>query len=141
MVADHLPPSLTQKALRHKAFEVPGGTSALRKTVNCHVVVGSETIVLSIPDALGAVLKGAAYLEDTRNRRRHLDDAVMLACTVSSPMADRERMIGSGNDRRYITSCATLPQKHCRRYPAPIRPSGRGRCSSSPHGWRTATRT
>lgn len=86
MVADHLPPSLAQKALRRKVFEVPGGTSALRKTVNCHVVVGSETIVLSIPDALGAlVLKGAAYLEDARDRQRHLDDAVVLTCTVSNP--------------------------------------------------------
>ncbi|MFV8160739.1 hypothetical protein ACNQVK_01050 [Mycobacterium sp. 134] len=100
MVADHLPPSLEQKALRRKVFEVPGGTSALRKTVNCHVVVGSETIVLSIPDALGAlVLKGAAYLEDARDRRRHLDDAVVLTCTVSNPMADRERMIGSDSKR------------------------------------------
>lgn len=100
MVADHLPPSLEQKALRRKVFEVPGGTSALRKTVNCHVVVGSEAIVLSIPDAVGAVvLKGAAYLEDARDRRRHLDDAVVLACTVSNPMADRKRMIGSDSKR------------------------------------------
>lgn len=100
MVADHLPPRLAQKALRRRVFEVPGGTSALRKTVNCHVVVGSETIVLSIPDALGAlVLKGAAYLEDPRDRRRHLDDAVVLTCTVSNPLADRERMIGNDPKR------------------------------------------
>ncbi|MGV0737549.1 hypothetical protein ABQF35_11015 [Mycobacterium syngnathidarum] len=78
---------------------MPGGTSALRKTVNCHAVVGPETIVLSIPDALGAlVLKGAAYLEDARDRQRHLDD-VVLTCTVSNQMRDRERMIGSDSKR------------------------------------------
>lgn len=56
--------------------------------------------MLSIPDALGAlVLKGAAYLGDPRDRRRHLDDAVVLTCTVNNPMADRERLIGSDSKR------------------------------------------
>lgn len=101
MVADHLPPNRAQKALRRKVFEVPGGTSALEKTVNCEVATDSGVMLLRIPDALGAlVLKGAAYIADTRDRQRHLDDAAVLACAVTDPIGDRARMIGS--DRRRI---------------------------------------
>ena len=95
MVADHLSPKRHPKALHRKVFAVPGGTSALRKTVNCEVNTGAHTVVLSIPDVLGAlVLKGAAYLEDSRERGRHLDDAAVLACAATDPVSDRARMIG-----------------------------------------------
>ncbi|MDA2951039.1 MAG: hypothetical protein O2892_18725 [Actinomycetota bacterium] len=78
-----------------------GGTSALRKTVNCEVTAGEVAVVFSIPDVLGAlVLKSAAYVEDSRDRDRHLDDAAVLACAVTDPIGDRARMIGS--DRRRI---------------------------------------
>lgn len=101
MVADRLSPKQHPKALRRKVFAVPGGTSALRKTVNCQVTAGEVVVVLSIPDILGAlVLKGAAYVEDSRDRDRHLDDAAVLACAVTDPIDDRARMIGS--DRRRI---------------------------------------
>jgi len=101
MVADRLPPKMHPKALRRRVFALPGGTSALRKTVNCEVSTGEIAVVLSIPDVLGAlVLKGAAYLEDSRDRGRHLDDAAVLACAVTDPVGDRTRMIGS--DRRRI---------------------------------------
>jgi hypothetical protein len=101
MVADRLSPKQHPKALRRRVFAVPGGTSALRKTVNCEVTAGEVAVVLSIPDVLGAlVLKGAAYVEDSRDRNRHLDDAAVLACAVTDPVGDRARMIGS--DRRRI---------------------------------------
>jgi hypothetical protein len=101
MVADRLSPKQHPKALRRRVFAVPGGTSALRKTVNCEVTAGEVAVVLSIPDVLGAlVLKGAAYVEDFRDRNRHLDDAAVLACAVTDPVGDRARMIGS--DRRRI---------------------------------------
>jgi hypothetical protein len=65
MVADRLSPKQHPKALRRRVFAVPGGTSALRKTVNCEVTAGEVAVVLSIPDVLGAlVLKGAAYVEE-----------------------------------------------------------------------------
>jgi hypothetical protein len=100
MVADRLSPKQHPKALRRKVFAVPGGTSALRKTVNCEVTAGEVVVVLSIPDVLGAlVLKGAAYVEDSRDRDRHLDDAAVLACAVTDPIGDRARMIG-GDHRR-----------------------------------------
>lgn len=34
-MADHLTPKLRPKVLRRTVFAVPGGTSALCKTVNC----------------------------------------------------------------------------------------------------------
>lgn len=100
MVADHLAPKWRPKALKRAVFAVPGGTSALRKTVNCEVQTEGGVVLLSVPDALGAlVLKGAAYTEDSRDRQRHLDDAAVLACTVTRPAADRSRMAGSDGKR------------------------------------------
>ena len=65
------------------------------------MTAGEVAVVFSIPDVLGAlVLKGAAYVEDSRDRDRHLDDAAVLACAVTDPIGDRARMIGS--DRRRI---------------------------------------
>lgn len=101
MVADHLPPKWKPTAMRRSVFALPGGTSALRKTVNCEVDMGEDVVVVSVPDTLGAlVLKGAAYMHDSRNRERHLDDAAVLACTVTDPIADRTRMVGT--DRRRV---------------------------------------
>lgn len=103
MVADRLPPKWRPKVLRRTVFAVPGGTSALRKTVNCEVDIGGATVVLSVPDVLGAlVLQGAAYIEDPRDRGRHLDDAAVLACAATDPVGDRARMIGS--DLRRVTA-------------------------------------
>ncbi|MGB2951189.1 MAG: hypothetical protein WBG14_00525 [Rhodococcus sp. (in: high G+C Gram-positive bacteria)] len=65
--------------------------------------IGETTVTLRIPDVLGAlVLKGAAYIEDTRDRDRHLDDAAVLACAATDPVGDRGRMIGS--DLRRVTA-------------------------------------
>ena len=109
MVADHLSPKRHPKVRRRKVFAVPGGTSALRKTVNCEVNTGKGVVVLSLPDVLGAlVLKGAAYMEDSRDRERHLDDAAMLACAAIDPVGDRSRMIG--NDRKRIWALWRAPQ-------------------------------
>ena len=103
MVADHLSPNRHPKALGRRVFAVPGGTSALNKTVNCEVNTEAGVVMLSIPDVLGAlVLKGAAYIEDSRDRERHIDDAAILACAVTDPVADRTRMAGS--DQKRITA-------------------------------------
>jgi hypothetical protein len=64
-----------------KLLQVPAGTSALRKTVNCTIErEGESSLTFSVPDVLGAlVLKGAVYKSDPRDRNRHLDDAALLA--------------------------------------------------------------
>lgn len=109
MVADHLAPKLRPTILRRKVFGVPGGTSALRKTVNCEVKTAGGVVVLSIPDSLGAlVLKGAAYIEDNRDGGRHVDDGAVLACTVSNPVTERGRLIG--NDLRRVRALWSVLQ-------------------------------
>ncbi|CAM5346081.1 Dephospho-CoA kinase/protein folding accessory domain-containing protein OS=Tsukamurella paurometabola(strain ATCC 8368 / DSM / CCUG 35730 / CIP 100753/ JCM 10117 / KCTC 9821 / NBRC 16120 / NCIMB 702349 / NCTC 13040) OX=521096 GN=Tpau_4265 PE=4 SV=1 [Tsukamurella paurometabola] len=100
MVADHLPPSQRPRVLKREVFAVPGGTSALRKTVNCEINTDQGIVVVSVPDVLGAlVLKGAAYRSDPRDRDRHLDDAAILACTVKNPVQHKKRMIGHDRSR------------------------------------------
>ena len=111
MVADHLAPKWRPKVLQRSVFAVPGGTSALRKTVNCDVSFESEVATLSLPDALGAlVLKGAAYVADSRDRDRHLDDAAVLACTLTAPVADRARCT-RGDKRRLRALWAVLQDR------------------------------
>lgn len=103
MVADHLSPKRLPKILGRSVFAVPGGTSALNKAVNCEVNTAVGVVMLSIPDVLGAlVLKGAAYVEDSRDRERHIDDAAILACALTDPVAHRTRMAGS--DQRRIAA-------------------------------------
>lgn len=97
------PSATASEGVAPQCFRCPRGTSALRKTVNCEVSTGVTVVTLSIPDVLGAlVLKGAAYIEDSRDVGRHLDDAAVLACTATDPVGDRTRMIGS--DRRRVTA-------------------------------------
>lgn len=63
-------------------FGISGGTRALQQTINVDVVAEADTVRLVIPTLRGAlVLKGAAFLEDSRDRGRHAEDAVvLLAC-------------------------------------------------------------
>ncbi|MFC9897616.1 hypothetical protein ACFVMC_28330 [Nocardia sp. NPDC127579] len=64
---------------------------------------------MSVPNVLGAlVLKGAAYLEDSRDRDRHLDDAALLACAITNPRADAREM--SGNDAKRVQILTTQLQ-------------------------------
>lgn len=66
MVADRLAPKWKPSVRGVPVFAVPGGTSALRKTVCCDMEINGVAVRLSVPDVLGAlVLKGAAYQEDT----------------------------------------------------------------------------
>jgi hypothetical protein len=60
-------------------FGIPGGTRALQQTINVDVLTDVDTVRIVIPTLRGAlVLKGAAYLEDSRDRGRHAEDAVVL---------------------------------------------------------------
>lgn len=101
MVADHLAPKWLPRALGRPVFQVPGGTSALRKTVDVEVdVPGRDPFTLSVPDALGAlVLKGAAYLGDARDRARHLSDAAVIAVGITDPHALLPSLGGSDRSR------------------------------------------
>ena len=101
MVADHLAPKMIPRIGGRTAFQVTGGTQALRRTVNCRVTADNgEHVLISIPNTLGAlILKGAAYLEDSRDAGRHLDDAAVLLATVTHPLSLVADMKGSDRSR------------------------------------------
>lgn len=65
-------------------FGAPGGTRALRRTIDLEVRTVDATLRMVVPALQGAlVLKGAAFLEDSRDRFRHLEDGIMLlACVI-----------------------------------------------------------
>jgi hypothetical protein len=100
MIADQMPEAKIPTIGGRKPFQVSGGTQALQRTVNCRLVVDGDPVLISIPNALGAlVLKGAAYREDSRDRERHLDDAVVLCATIKAPLATAKEMKGSDKSR------------------------------------------
>jgi hypothetical protein len=101
MIADHLAPSKVPSIGGRKPFQVPGGPQALQRTGNCRMTADDDgPVLISIPNALGAlVLKGAAYREDSRDRDRHLDDAVVLSATIKSPLVTAGQMKGSDKSR------------------------------------------
>ncbi len=66
-------------------FPVSGATRALRETINVsvHADTDAELVVPTVRGAL--VLKGAAVMEDSRDRGRHAEDGVMLlACLADT---------------------------------------------------------
>lgn len=101
MVADHLPPDRVPTIGGRRPFQVEGGTQALKRTVNCRMTADADgEVLISIPNALGAlVLKGAAYREDSRDRDRHLDDAVVLCATIAEPFTVASQMKVSDRSR------------------------------------------
>lgn len=53
-----------------------------------------------MPGRFGAlILKAAAYKADTRDRNRHLSDAVVLLACIDDPLAEREGFTGSDRSR------------------------------------------
>ena len=73
-------------------FGIPGGTRALQRTINIDVVRETGSVRLVIPTIRGAlVLKAAAYLEDSRDRGRHAEDAVVLFACMDDA---REALLG-----------------------------------------------
>lgn len=80
---------------------IEGGTQALRRTVNARLeIVTGRTTTVSVPNAFGAlILRAAAHQTDTRDRERHLQDAVVLLAAVEDPFAAREGFAGSDEAR------------------------------------------
>jgi hypothetical protein len=117
LIADHAAPrALHERAAGQNLMRIPGATSALRKTVNCRITrENGSTCVISVPDVLGALtLKGGAYMEDSRDAGRHLEDAVVLLRTVEDPDELVEDVNAwTRNDPRRIRALArSLPEDH-----------------------------
>ncbi len=109
MVADHLPSRLRPRLAGKPAFEVPFGEQAIRRRdiyrLEFH---GGKAVDVGVPDEFGAlVAKGAAYIVDTRDRDRHLDDtAVLLAWVRDASVLDYDS--ASANDRRRVRATTDL---------------------------------
>lgn len=101
MVADRLPPGKVPTFGGRDSFQVPAGTAALKRTVNCRIDIGDgETVMISVPNTLGALaLKGAAYREDNKDNERHLDDGAVLCATMKNPLETSQQMKGSDRSR------------------------------------------
>ncbi|KXO90694.1 hypothetical protein AXK58_22885 [Tsukamurella tyrosinosolvens] len=113
MVADRIDGRRVPRVQGRLVFQVPAGTSALNKAVDCRVqIAGQEPIALRVPNALGALaLKGAAYRGDSRESERHLEDAALIACTIDDPRTLAAQLAGS--DRARVRSLRdALDERH-----------------------------
>lgn len=106
LVPDHQP--RPPRFARRGTVAVPGATSVLARHVERVTVVGEVPIALRIPTLPGAVvLKSGAYLADSRDRDRHLDDlAELLSCAPDYRRILQE--LGLGDRRRLRAALPNL---------------------------------
>jgi len=113
MVADHGVAKPPQRLGGRDIFRLPAGTQALQRTIYCQITTGKEQVTISIPNTLGAlVLKGAAFREDSRDGRRHLDDAAVLAATITDALKVVPELKGSDRSRVQTLHTALLDPLH-----------------------------
>jgi hypothetical protein len=78
LMSDHPAPKVVERLRGRDMVRIEGGTQALRRTINARLQITlGKTTALSVPSPFGAlILKAAAYTTDSRDRERHLFDAV-----------------------------------------------------------------
>lgn len=109
MIADHLPSRMKPRLAQMPAFAAPAGEQAIRRRDLYRLEFrGGKVVEIGVPDELGAlVAKSAAYLVDSRDRGRHLDDcAVLLACIEDASAVDYAS--ASTTDRKRIKATTDL---------------------------------
>ena len=101
LVSDHHAPKVTERLAGREMVRIDGGTQALRRTINARLEIERGTVTtVSVPRPFGAlILKAAAYKTDSRDRDRHLRDAVALLACIDDPFAEREGFTGSDRSR------------------------------------------
>jgi hypothetical protein len=101
LIAYHAAPRVVEKLRGRDMVRMEGGTQALRRTVNARLqIVGGTRSTVSVPRPFGAlILKAAAFITDSRDRGRHLFDAVALLACIDDPYAEREDFTGSDRGR------------------------------------------
>lgn len=104
VVADHAAPSIEERMRRMDMVKIPGGTQALRRTVNYQLEIEkADVTTISVPRPFGAlILKAAAYVTDSRDPERHLFDAAVLLACIENPIAEREGFAGSDRSRLWV---------------------------------------
>lgn len=99
MVPDHEPSP--QRFTRRDVMAVTGGRQALGRLETIHFAHAATELAIPLPSLHGAlVLKSAAHQVDSRDRDRHLLDAItLMACIVdTAPILGNLR----GSDRRRL---------------------------------------
>lgn len=80
LIADHVPPPAVDKLPRPLPVQAPGGRNALARILRVAILTPQDIVIIAVPDLIGALeLKIEAYHVDSRDRERHLKDAVALA--------------------------------------------------------------
>lgn len=99
MSADHQRPAA--RYARRPVMQMAGGLQALSRTQVLNFTQRDASVAIPIPTLHGAlILKSAAHMVDSRDRARHLLDAItLLACiTDAGPILDALR----GSDRKRL---------------------------------------
>lgn len=111
LISDHHAPKVTERLAGRDMVRVEGGTQALRRTVNARLEIEPGTITtVSVPNAFGALmLKAAAYKAYSRDRDRHLRDAVALLACIDDPFAERKGFTGSDRSRLQTLRARLMP--------------------------------
>jgi len=106
MVADHLPARFKPRFMMRPAFAVPAGEQSLRRRDTFVLTSTTRSITLGAPDVLGALIgKGAAYMVDSRDPGRHLDDSAVLLASINS-VGDLDLSTLNANDRKRLVAVA-----------------------------------
>lgn len=113
LLADHPAPRVIEPLRGRDMVRIEGGTQALKRTLNARIEINPDTVTtVSVPRPFGAlILKSAAYTTDSRDRQRHLYDAVALLACIEDPFTEHESFAGSDRGR-VITLRKTLPPDH-----------------------------
>lgn len=109
MIADHLPSRMRPRLARLPAFATPAGEQAIRRRDIYRLEFrNGKSVEIGVPDELGAlVVKGAAYIVDSRDRTRHLDDTAVLLASIPDASAI-DYASASKNDRKRIKATTDL---------------------------------
>lgn len=89
LIADHVPPPAEQELPQPLPVQAPGGRNALERLLHVAVLTPQGPVAIALPDLIGALeLKIEAYRVDSRDRERHLQDAVALASLLDDAAPD-----------------------------------------------------
>lgn len=89
LIADHVPPPAEQELPQPLPVQAPGGRNALERLLHVAVLTPQGPVAIALPDLIGALeLKIEVYRVDSRDRERHLQDAVALANLLDDAAPD-----------------------------------------------------
>jgi hypothetical protein len=108
MVPDDLPSRIQPRFMMRPAFGVVAGNQAIRRRDVFQITSAAHSAIVGAPDVLGAIIaKGAAYLVDSRDSGRHLEDAALLLASVQA-VSKLELSELSRNDKKHLVRVATM---------------------------------